>query len=232
MTIDKFVTIEGKEYPVLISDEYEALQAALAAGRAVVELIGGGPMSNALFAVEDAEDADDLFLDQVVRRNLGLPWVIAQTERLVIREFCAEDAGKVPVEPGESEDDRVFHSEDLLRAYIENQYGFYQYGIWALEERESGRLIGKAGVVSSGKDGVDGLELGYHVFQGYRRMGYAKEACRAVLEYVDHRMPGKVYAKIAPDNQASISLAESLGFRFVTQRYNEEGRCHYRYVRN
>ena len=36
MTEERFVAIEGVNYPVLISDEYQALQAALAAGRAVV----------------------------------------------------------------------------------------------------------------------------------------------------------------------------------------------------
>ena len=38
MTIEREVTIAGQTYPVILSDENEALQAAKAAGRAIVGL--------------------------------------------------------------------------------------------------------------------------------------------------------------------------------------------------
>ena len=108
----RYVNVNGNRIPVLISDEREALLAAKAAGRAVVELLGSqgcgpgsqgrgpgaeGPdagetgasgdsgLGTAEFAVEHLEDADDEFLERVVRRKLGLPWKIYQTERLLIR---------------------------------------------------------------------------------------------------------------------------------------------------
>lgn len=236
MTEERFVTIEGSEYPVLISDEYQALQAALAAGRAVVELIGKEPMSGAMFAVESMEEIDPQFLERVVRRTMKMPWIIGETKRLLIREFCLEDMNHVLKEPDDREDDQVFYTEDKLKSYISSQYGFYQYGIWALLDKSTGVLVGMAGLTDKDdsenqEEGVR-LELGYHIFEPYRRKGYGFEACRQILNYADTWIGRKIWAEIAPDNQASIPLIKKLGFDFVNQRYNEEGQCSFLYVRN
>lgn len=256
MTEYRFVTIEGVEYPVLISDEYEALQAALAAGRAVVELIGDGPMSGAPFGVERLEEIDSIYLERVVRRKLKMPWIIGETERLLIREFCLEDRKDIIQEPEDGEEDRVFHTEDQLAAYIRNQYAFYQYGIWALVDKKRGLLVGMAGLADKTENGWNRergrnseigrtsergqnsesgdvrLEIGYHIFGPYRRNGYAKEACWEILKYADEWIGRNIWAEIAPDNQASISLIKSLGFELVNQRYNGKGQCSFQYFRN
>lgn len=256
MTEYRFVTIEGVEYPVLISDEYEALQAALAAGRAVVELIGGGPMSGALFGVERVEEIDSIYLERVVRRNLKMPWIIGETKRLLIREFCLEDRKDIIREPEDREDDRAFYTEDRLAAYIRNQYTFYQYGIWALVDKKQGLLVGMAGLSdktehewtrNSGQNrdsegncesGQDykiedaRLEIGYHIFKPYRRNGYAKEACREILNYADTWIGRDIWAEIEPENQASISLIKSLGFELVNRKCNGKGQCSFLYFRN
>ena len=74
-----------------------------------------------------------------------MPWIIAETERLVIREFTAEDAAHMiqeDVGPG----DEIFHRREKLTAYIDSQYRFFEYGIWAVVEKESMTVIGKAGL--------------------------------------------------------------------------------------
>ena len=236
MTEERFVAIEGVNYPVLISDEYQALQAALAAGRAVVELMGSGPMSGAPFAVERLEEADGDYLERVVRRALNMPWIIGETRRLMIREFCMEDIKSVRKEPEDTEDDRIFYTADKLEAYIKNQYGFYQYGIWALVEKCSGTLVGMAGLTDKNGEEWEGetvrLELGYHIFEPYRRNGYGIEACQKILDYADENICRKIWAEIESGNLASISLIKKLGFKFVSQRYSEEGRCSFLYARN
>ena len=93
MTIEREVTIAGQTYPVILSDENEALQAAKAAGRAIVGLWreneeNSRPTIHLAFTlITDPEDADETFLERVVRRHLALPWLIAETDRLIIREF-------------------------------------------------------------------------------------------------------------------------------------------------
>ena len=97
MTIEREVTIAGQTYPVILSDENEALQAAKAAGRAIVGLWRENEekqpadYSSCLYLITDPEDADETFLERVVRRHLALPWLIAETDRLIIREFSQDD---------------------------------------------------------------------------------------------------------------------------------------------
>ena len=256
MKEERNVCVEGQVYPVTISDEKEALLAAAAAKRAVIGLWdkNGKEWPPARYLVESVDDITPLYLEQVVRRNLGLPWIIASTDRLLIREFQSSDAAFVLKEKTDTESDAVFYTADALERYIRCQYGFYGYGIWALIEKDSGILIGMAGVVNgeggeareanwAGEGGearedeessVGGeiiLELGYPIFEPYRGKGYAKEACGEILKYADSQLGVcTVYAKIDASNEASIRVAESCGFSLMERKYTEESLCMYRYV--
>ena len=59
----------------------------------------------------------------------------------------------------------------------------------------------------------EGVELGFSVFPPYRRRGYAREACLALMGWAQecHGVTRFVMT-IRPDNIASQSLAASLGF--------------------
>ena len=62
------------------------------------------------------------------------------------------------------------------------------------------------------EDGREGLELGYHIFRPWRRMGYGLEGCQAVLDWEEKELALPVYVRIRKDNLASLRLAEKLGF--------------------
>lgn len=215
------IAVEGNIETVVVSDEKEALLAAKAAGRAVIALWEKEEKSDlfaASYAVPALEYITEELLEDVVRRRLGLPWRIAETKRLLIREFTLKDGQEVPEEEDMSESDRVFHEPELLKAYIKNQYGFYEYGIWALVQKETGVLIGKAGFSPLSLPSGDALELGYHIFKPYRNRGYATEACRAILREAAGWQSGMtVYARIQKDNPASVRTIEGLGFRLVQE---------------
>lgn len=241
MIKERSIMVEGVFYTVVISDEQEALLAADAAGRVTIGLWrqnqAGQSLSPAVFVVESMEDADELYLEQVVRRKLGFPWHIAETDRLLLREFCLADSAYVPEEPADQDSDRIFSTPDALEGYIKNQYGFYQYGIWAVVEKESGKLVGKAGVsqmndqcLGTQRAGLEHqkieLELGYHIFLPYRNQGYGTEACCAIQKYARDRLDAVLYAKIDSSNEASIRLIRSCGFRLIEQRYSEARRSY------
>ena len=169
------------------------------------------------------------YLERIVRRHIGLPWIITETDRLLIREFTMEDIAGMPAEPDvwftqeEREADQVFYDAEKLKAYIKGQYRFCEYGIWALVRKTDGRIIGKAGlsnakeretVRANGSD--EELELGYHVFHPYRRQGYAEEACRAILDYAKNELDCPVCACVAGENTASVRLLRKLKVKYVT----------------
>lgn len=229
----RYVKIHEIAYPVVLSDETEALLKAKADGKASVglwhreqEAGSKQDLSSAAYLVERLEDADSCFLERVVRRHLGLPWKITETERVLVREFTAEDAERVPKESGDREADALFYQKERLREYIRCQYGFYEWGIWALEEKMSGRLIGKAGLTPMESESFSGvsMELGYHIFQSYRQMGLAVEVCTGILNYAAEMFeePLWVYAEIDASNEASIRVVQKLGFKRIEKKYSQE----------
>lgn len=258
MTKEYQVIIEGNIYTITASDEKEVLLEAKAAGKAIVGVWNRNrgqnlDVSAAAYLVESTEDLTEQYLQQIVRRELGLPWIIAETRRLMIREFQIGDEQQIPKEPEDRAEDEIFRSPELLRNYIQYQYGFYEYGIWAIVEKESGRIIGKAGVTNLDwesedtaadieKSGVfgrkqdkrqrnyeerkDGIELGYHIFTPYRKKGYGTEACQAILAWCRKQMECPIYAKIDDSNEVSVRLATTLGFQLTDRKYNESGQWH------
>lgn len=239
MTQNYTIWIENKAYPVVVSDKREALLAAKAAGRVFVGLYANEPSDNehgreTLWEAEylAAPDAICLeYLERIVRRHIGLPWIIAKTDRLLIREFTLEDILQMPEEPDvwyteeECIADRIFYDREKLKAYIKSQYRFYEYGIWAVVRKIDGVVVGKAGLTSpeesvqktseNKKMKEEGeqeyLELGYHIFRPYRRLGYAEEACRTILRYAKEELGCSVCARVARENTASVRLLEKLG---------------------
>lgn len=215
MTILRETAVDGEVYPVTVSDESEALLAAKAAGRAIVGIwrpdmpVTPG-LEICLYLVTDPGDVTDELLERAVRRQLDRPWTIAVTERLLIREFGPGD----PLEPESPYDgDGVFSDWKKREAYRGGQYRFCECGLWALEDRENGRIIGKAGLT--------GGELGYHIYPAFRGMGYAKEACRAVIRYGFEELGlPEIRLKIFGANGPSEALARTLGFE---EARGEEG---------
>lgn len=154
--------------------------------------------------IEGFDEITADFLNRMYERCWKLPWTIAETERLLIREFSADD--HIDIFPDISTD------PDFTRKYIEKMYGFFGFGIWAVILKSTGELVGRAGLSNS--HGTEELELGYEIEKSCRRKGYAFEACSAIIS-VAGSMFGQsaLTAFIDEDNKASIALAQKLGFR-------------------
>lgn len=235
MTLEREITVEGNVFKVTISDDCTVLHSAHAEGRTVIglwdRLRTDRCLAPAGYLIEAVEDADDTFLERVVRRNHGLPWHIARTKRLTIREFVPEDCFFIPEEDDGGESGLLFLKEESLKDYIRCQYGFYEYGIWALVDEDTGKLVGKAGISNMELSGQEEfseaiknndtpVELGYHIFSPYRRLGYGKEACQAILQYAVSEVTDRVYARIDEGNLPSVKLAKDLGFRFIARTHS------------
>jgi RimJ/RimL family protein N-acetyltransferase len=86
------------------------------------------------------------------------------------------------------------------------------YGMWAVEERESGALIGRIGCWQP--EGWPDFEIGWMLRRACWGCGYATEGARAALDYAFLRLHRpRVISLIYPENAASIRVAERLGSR-------------------
>jgi RimJ/RimL family protein N-acetyltransferase len=86
------------------------------------------------------------------------------------------------------------------------------HGMWALERKSDGALIGRVGFL----DPPDwpGCEIGWLLARDAWGRGYALEAARAAMAFGRSRLGlGELISLIRPDNSRSIALAERLGAR-------------------
>ncbi len=171
------------------------------------------------YCVEGMDAVDDTYKERVYRRFHGIPWDIAETVRLKIREITVDDVPRLYelysgegitkyMEPLFPEMQKEI---EYTKAYIENVYKFYGYGMWVIVHKKSGVVIGRVGLEY--KEGFDGLELGFMLGTEYQHCGYAYEACKAVLTYGIHMLGiTRFCAFVNDENMASIRLCGRLGF--------------------
>jgi RimJ/RimL family protein N-acetyltransferase len=143
-----------------------------------------------------------------------------ETGRLLLREFRGGDLdayAQMQADPqvmryiGEG---RTVTRNDTWRS-IAGMLGHWQllgYGMWALEDRESGTLVGRAGFIDP--PGWPGFELGWLLGRPYWGLGFATEAASRCLRYAFEELQrDAVISLIRPANTPSIRVAERLGMR-------------------
>lgn len=185
--------------------------------------ICGQPLSGVEMIVEGFEEVNADFLEKAWQRYHHLPWIIAVTERCVIRELTLADMEALFELYSDEEvcrfTENLFDMEeetDYQRAYINNMYRYFGYGIWLVFHKETGELIGRAGLEHREYHEELELELGYLIGTKYQRKGYATEVCRAIVEYAKEEICALgVNCLIEEENTASIALAKKLGFEFI-----------------
>ena len=102
--------------------------------------------------------------------------------------------------------------DDAWRS-ISGMLGHWQlrgYGMWALESKETGEFLGRAGFLDP--PGWPGFELGWVLAKPHWGRGYAIEAARVALRHAfDVLRKDRVISLIRPANARSIRVAEALG---------------------
>ena len=95
-------------------------------------------------------------------------------------------------------------------AFLIGHWQLRGYGHWAVEEKASGRFVGRIGFLNP--EGWPGFEIGWTLAREFWGKGYATEGARRALRYAFTEM-GKehVISLIHPENRNSIRVAERLG---------------------
>lgn len=208
---------------VILTDDAGLASFCMAGGMPCCILLDAGSRSAALpngaYCIEALPDIDAEYLERIYRRAKGLAWDIAQTKRLLLREITLQDVPRLYelykdktiseyMEPLYPEPEQEL---SYTRDYIRNVYGFYGYGMWVIVRRDTGEVIGRAGLEY--REGYDGLELGFMLGVEYQHQGYAYEACSAALAYGREYLGQHAFRAIVhEDNAASRRLCERLGF--------------------
>mgnify|MGYP003312333599 CR=1 FL=1 len=189
--------------------------------------------------VEGFEEVDADFLEKVYQRYHHIPWTILETKRCVVRELTLEDLDDLFVLYRDEEICRytdALHAyeeeKEFQRAYINHMYRYFGYGMWLVFEKETGALIGRAGLEHREINGETELELGYLIGKKYQGQGYATEVCKAILVYAKENAGfDRINTVIEDGNEVSIGLSKKLGFEH-REDYEVNGKIMHRFVKD
>ena len=149
--------------------------------------------------------------------------VIAETERLIIREMTTDDAAFVlelinTPKFHQFIGDRGVRTVAEAEQYIEERFLANQrkhgFGMFAVCLRD-GTPIGNCGFVR--RETLAGPDIGFAFLPEYEGKGYGFESAEAMMRYGRETLGfEQVYAITSLDNDASIRLLEKLGMRLQT----------------
>jgi RimJ/RimL family protein N-acetyltransferase len=141
-----------------------------------------------------------------------------ETERLYLRQFRESDLEAYAEMCADVEVMRyVGAGQQLSRleswrsmAMILGHWQLRGFGLWAVEEKSSGEIIGRVGCWQP--EGWIDFEVGWALRRTYWGKGYAIEAAQASVQYAfEHLNRTHVISLIDPENRRSIRVAEQLG---------------------
>ena len=159
--------------------------------------------------------------------------MILETERLILREYTEGDFDglyEILSDPVTMRHYPKPYDEKGTRRWLSwslENYKTYGYGLWAMELKETGELIGDCGITMQNIDGELLPEIGYHIHKNYWRRGYGKEAARAVRDwFFTHTDFDRVYSYMTSANVASYSTAASMGMKKIKEYPDWDGLCY------
>lgn len=213
---------EKQDAVLYITDDLKEVRRLLSEGKAAAALLTldncEEDFSGILYALERIEELEIEDFERIYRRIRNLPLEILETDRCIVREMTEEDVEalyEIYAEKGITKYiEELFEDPEEERRYITDYrkyiYGYYEYGMWIIEEKGSGKVIGRAGI--DPRDGEN--ELGYVIAAPSQKKGYAYEVCSAIIDYIwkIYKNPESVISRVDPQNIASVKLLKKLGF--------------------
>jgi RimJ/RimL family protein N-acetyltransferase len=155
-----------------------------------------------------------------------------ETDRLLLRPHRLDDLDAAAAMYADPAVMRFIGGVGLGREDVWNRllryaghWALLKFGLWAIEERATGRFIGEAGFADFHRDLGEGFddcpEAAWILADDAQGRGYALEAMTAATTWLDHEhRASRAVCIINPDNAASLRLAERVGFaRFGQQDY-------------
>lgn len=159
---------------------------------------------------------------------------IVETSRVRLRPHRVEDLENYlqiwsgPAEPGNPAGFSLNGEEAWYRLLrFVGHWSHFGYGLFVVEDRANGRLIGEAGFARFNR-GIDAQfdnapEAAWRVLPEYRGKGLASEVMLAAAEWFDRNaFAPRTVCIIDPANTGSIKVADRVGFKeFLRKIYKE-----------
>lgn len=161
----------------------------------------------------------DLYRVRAVFDETNIPTI--ETERLILRGWRATDVAPLraiyadpAVAPwlGRPDPDQV---EASIQRWLEH-WRSYGFGLWALEEKASGALIGRVGLVNQTDwtASEQDAEVGWTLASSVWGHGYATEGATAALDFARAKGLRRIISITLPNNERSQAVMKRLGLTY------------------
>ena len=157
---------------------------------------------------------------------------ILETKRLLLRHqaladlddlwelYCDPEITKYIPDAPRSGDE----AKEELEWFMNGHPKHPELGLWATIHKETGKFIGRCGLLPWTIDGQNEVEVAYTIAQQYWGQGLATEAAQAILEYGFSKLNlSRLICLIDADNIASKRVAEKIGMTFEKEGRDEMG---------
>jgi RimJ/RimL family protein N-acetyltransferase len=161
--------------------------------------------------------------------------VILETERLIFRHLVMDDLDSLFELYSDPELRRYFpegtlsyeETKEELEWFLNGHPDHPQLGLWATIHKETGRFIGRCGLLPWTIDQRLEVEVAYLLAKEYWRQGLGTEAGKAILDYGFEQLGlSRLICLIDPENRASIEVARNIGMTFEKEGKDDKGLFH------
>src|SRR5690349_5407892 len=160
------------------------------------------------------------------------PVIILETKRLLLRRQMIEDLDDLWALYCDPEITRYIpdaprsraEAKEELEWHMNGHPRFPELGLWATIHKESGKFIGRCGLIPWTIEGQYDVEVAYTIAEEYWGQGLGSEATLAILNYGFEKLNlSRLICLIDPDNIASQSVAEKIGMTFEKEAHDDLG---------
>jgi RimJ/RimL family protein N-acetyltransferase len=163
--------------------------------------------------------------------------VLAETERLIIREILPTDVDEMFELHSDPEVHRflgnktITSKEQIINIidFVRQQYIEYGVGRWAIIDKKNNEFIGWTGlefVTKETNNHKNYYDLGYRLIKRFWGQGIATESAFASLDYAFYKLNAKeVYAIADCENEGSNKILRKVGLKFI-ETFDLEGIKH------
>lgn len=158
--------------------------------------------------------------------------IILETERLLLRHQIIEDLDDlwslycdpeitkyIPDAPRSREE-----AQEELEWHMHGHPKHPELGLWATIHKETGKFIGRCGLLPWTIDDVNEVEVAYTIARNYWGQALGSEAARAILQYGFEKLNlSRMVCLIDPENKASQKVAEKIGMAWEKTVNGYEG---------
>ena len=158
--------------------------------------------------------------------------IILETPRLLLRHQVIEDLDDlwalycnpnitryIPDAPCSREE-----AQEELEWHMHGHPKHPELGLWATIHKETGKFIGRCGLLPWTIDGQNEVEVAYTIAEEYWGQGLGSEAAQAILEYgFDKLNLSRLICLINSENIPSQRVAEKIGMIFEKEGRDEMG---------